>query len=128
MMLAIFDVTMSMPCMGNVVGESFKETLGTREGAVESPHLFNIYICDLRRQLEEQHPRLCKLMHITIAVLLYADDAALPADSAEDLIFSTKIFEEFCNDMHLYIATSKTFITVFSEESDAGVVYDDSSV
>lgn len=56
------------------------------------------------------------------------NDAALPADSLEDLILSMKIFEEFCNDMHLYIAITKTFLTIFHHETDAGVVYDDNSV
>lgn len=95
MLLAIFDITVSIPCIGHLIGDSFKESLGTREGAVESPHLFNIYISDLRRRHEEMHPNLCKLLHITIAVLLYADDAALPADSLDDLSLSVRIFEDF---------------------------------
>ena len=31
----------------------------------------------LRERLEAEHPKLCKLMHLTIAILLYADDAAI---------------------------------------------------
>jgi hypothetical protein len=104
-LLSIYDMTVSIPCVGRLIGDRFKESLGTREGAVESPHLFNIYISDLRRRLGEGHPRLCKLLHITIAILLYADDAALPADSVDDLLLSMEIFEQFCNDMHLFIAT-----------------------
>ena len=103
LLLSIFDATVSILCIGSLVRAKFRESLGTREGAVESPHLFNIYIGDLRQRLEQQHPRLCQLMHITIAVLLYADDAALPADTAEDLALSASIFEQFCNDMHLYV-------------------------
>ena len=54
--------------------------------------------------MEEQHPRLCKLIHITIAILL-----SLPVDPA-DLTLSARIFVEVCKDMHLYIATPKTFM------------------
>eukprot|EP00973_Karenia_brevis_P077291 10735822-Karenia_brevis.AAC.1 len=87
-----------------------------------------MYVGDLRRRLEMRHPRLCTLLHLTISVLLYADDAALPADSAEDLGVSMAIFEEFCNDMHLYIATGKTWLTVFCNTSDTGVVYSNGNV
>jgi hypothetical protein len=128
MLLAIFDMTTSIPCVGHLVGDRFQESRGTREGAVESPHLFNIYISDLRRRLEETHPRLCKLFHVTIAILLYADDAALPADTLDDLLMSVKIFEGFCNDMKLYIATAKTHITVFHGDADNGIIYRDGSV
>jgi hypothetical protein len=99
--------------------------MGTREGAAESPHLFNMYIGELRRRLEEQRPRLCMLAHIAVAVLLYADDAAIPADSAEDLAIAASIVEGFCNDMHLFISTGKSFITVFHSEQDDGVTYYD---
>jgi hypothetical protein len=128
LILSIFDVTMSVPCIGKCVGKSFKESMGTREGAVESPHLFNAYIGDLRGRLERLHPRLCKLLHITIAVLLYADDAALPADSAEDLELSAKIFEEFCNDMRLYISVGNTFFTVFNNPNYDHVTYSEGCV
>ena len=123
MLLSIFDATVSVLCIGTLLGKRFRETLGTREGAVEPPHLFNIYIGDLRRRLEQQHPRLCQLMHITVAILLYADDAALPADTAEDLALSARIFEEFCNDMRLYVSVPKTFVTVFHDTSDDEVKY-----
>ena len=36
----------------------------------------------------------CKLLDVLIPATLYADDAALPADSAEDLQISAQIFEQ----------------------------------
>ena len=128
LLLTIFDMTTSVLCIDNLVGESFQETLGTREGAVESPHLFNVYIDGLRNRLEIQHQRLCKLLNITIAVILYADDAVLPADSPEDLEASAKIFEEFCNDMRLYISVGKTYLMVFHNSDDDQVKYQDGTV
>ena len=104
------------------------ETLGVREGAVESPHAFNAYIDGLRTQLETQHPQLCRLMGITIAILLYADDAALPADSEEDLQRAAAIFEDFCNLHRLFVSTPKSFVTVFHNASDTGVQYDSDKV
>ena len=44
-------------------------------------------------------------MGCTIAILLYADDAAIPADSIEDLKLAARIAEEFFNDSQLYSAS-----------------------
>eukprot|EP00973_Karenia_brevis_P058289 8114875-Karenia_brevis.AAC.1 len=66
-----------------MISKSFQERLGVREGAVESPHQFNAYMGNLRSRLEAQNHDLCKLADVIICVILYADDAALPADSAE---------------------------------------------
>ena len=67
-------------------------------------------------------------MGVMIALLLYADDAALPADSAEDLQLLASLFEEFCNESRLFISTPKTFVTVFHPATDPGVVYNQDSV
>ena len=99
-----------------------------REGAVESPHAFNMYVGDLRQKIEAAHPRLCKLMGVIVAVILYADDAAIPADSPEDLQLAADIFQDFCNSHRLFIATSKTFVTVFHPVGDTGVVFQDGQV
>ena len=53
-----------------------------------------------------------------IAVLLYADDAALPADSIEDLALSTRILEDFCNEYRLFVSVPKSFITVFHHKEE----------
>ena len=67
-------------------------------------------------------------MHVSIANLLYADDAAIPADSPEDLVAFAAAVGCFCNDMHLFISTAKNFISAFQHDSDPGVVYDGESV
>ena len=120
-MLAILDLTRTIVCIGGLLGHPFQDVLGVREGAVESPHAFNMYIDGLRSHLEAVHPHLCRLLGFTIAVILYADDAALPADSEEDLQRMATLFEQFCNDHRLFISTPKTFVTVFHQPSDHGV-------
>ena len=57
-------------------------------------------------------------------MLLYADDAALPADSVEDLQLAAQILEAFCNRHRLFIAVPKTYVTVFHNSDDTSVVYD----
>ena len=128
LVMSMFELTRSAVVRGANMSDSFLEQRGTREGSVEGPHQFNVFISPLRERLESQHHRLCQLMSVTIAVLLYADDAAIPADSAEDLALSARILEQFCNDSQLFISTSKTFLTVFHHESDDGVEYKDQTV
>ena len=60
---------------------------------------------------------------MVLAVVLYADDAAIPADSAEDLQLAAAILEEFCNEHRLFVATPKTFVTVFHPPDDEHVLY-----
>eukprot|EP00973_Karenia_brevis_P037338 5147057-Karenia_brevis.AAC.1 len=74
------------------------------------------------------HPRLCKLLHLTVTILLYADDAAIPADSEEDLQLAAEIFEQYCNEHHLFISVPKTVVTVFHPVSSDAVQYSDGSV
>ena len=68
------------------------------------------------------------MLGIIIVALLYADDAALPADNPEDLQASAMLFEHFCNAPRLFISLPKTFITVFHDVSDEGVQYQDGKV
>ena len=95
LLLAIFDLSYAVPCIGRLVGHKIAEQLGVREGAVESPHLFNLYVSPLRQRLLDLHPRQCQMLHMTVAVLMYADDAALPAYTIEDLRLSARMFEDF---------------------------------
>jgi len=67
-------------------------------------------------------------MGVTIAIILYADDAALPADSPEDLQLLASLFERYCNDNRLFIAVPKTFVTVFHPTADKQVIYRDNRV
>lgn len=126
--LATLDATISILCIGKLVGRPFKEKSGVREGAVESPHQFSMYINDAKAALEARHPRLCKLLDVTIALLMYADDAAIPADTAEDLQLAVEIFESFCNDSKLFISVPKTYLTIFHAPDDDSVRYVDEEV
>jgi hypothetical protein len=126
--LAILDSTLSAVCAGSTISKWFKESRGTREGAVESPHMFNMYIADLRGSLEREQPRLCTMMGCIIAILLYADDAAIPADSLEDLQLAASIPEAFFNESQLYVSVQKSFVTIFHNKIDKGVYYQDGDV
>ena len=87
-----------------------------------------MFIAPATEYLQRLNPRLCYLLDVAIPLLLYADDAEIPADSAENLQVAASIFEEFRNDHRLFISTEKTSVTVFHDESDKGVRYNAQSV
>ena len=62
-------------------------------------------------------------MGYSFALLLYADDGAIPADSLDDLQMAADIFVEYCNIHRLFISVPKTCFTVFHTEADNGVAY-----
>eukprot|EP00973_Karenia_brevis_P012053 1636458-Karenia_brevis.AAC.1 len=63
----MFDLTISILKIGHLLGKPFLETLGVREGGVEFPILFSIYIDSLRTKLETEHPRLCRMWQLSMA-------------------------------------------------------------
>jgi len=128
LLCAIFECTRSIVYLGTLISHPFVEKLGVREGAVESPHLFNAYIDPIRQRLEAENPNLCSLLGVTLAILLYADDAALPADDIVSLQRSLDIFTSFCNEHRLYISVPKSSITVFHACNDSNVDYQNGSV
>lgn len=128
LILAIYDTTVSVLHNGRLVSQGFRETRGTCEGAVEPPHFFNMYISGLQDKIERESPNVCVLMGVAIAIILYADDAAIPANSLEDLQNACRVLEAICNEHQLSIATAKTFLTVFHHEDDRGVVYETGTV
>ena len=87
------------------------------------PHLFNAYIDPLRRRLESENPCLCKLFGIALAIVLYADEAARPADDLASLQRSLDILVSYCNEHRLYISVPKSFITIFHAENDPSIEY-----
>ena len=64
------------------------------------------------------------MLDVTVALLLFADDAATPVDSAQDMQLAASISEKFCNESHLFISVPKTFLTIFHPADDHGVTYD----
>ena len=59
--------------------------VGIKQGCVISPCLFSMYIADLLEWIAKHGCRGVMLHDAWVRVLLYADDGALLARSAEDL-------------------------------------------
>ena len=91
-----------------------KCNIGTRQGDVNSPSIFNLYINDLIGHLRKT----CNGVFITtdipdILCLLFADDVACGADTVHNLQLQLNAVSEFCNISGMSVNLSKTEIMVF---------------
>ena len=102
MMLAILDLTSGIVCIGQLVGKPFQELLGVREGAVESPHAFSMYIGGLRTKLESAHP---------YAVCL---ESLSQYCSTPMMQHSLQTAQRICNSSHHCLKSSETSLNFSS--------------
>ena len=95
-------------------GSPFSINLGVRQGCVLSPILFNIFLCDLAKTLQELGgaPTLDAL---NISSLFWADDLVLFSEDEEGLQRMLNILENYCRDNHLLVNTKKTKCMIFNK-------------
>lgn len=103
-------------CAVNVNGNLtpfFKNVIGTKQGDLSSPNLFNAFLQSLLKELEESHLGIKIDEDLTISVLAYADDILLMADSSENLQRLTDIVHGWATKWHMVVNTSKTKAVIF---------------
>ena len=100
--------------------ESFPVTVGTRQGCNLSPPLFNCYINELPRVLNDMSAKQPLLGDLKISCLLYADDLILISKSPDGLQQLITTTEQFCNKWQLTINTSKTKIMTSHKRNTDG--------
>lgn len=111
-----YDVRLAAKVDGEV-GPSFSTTCGVKQGDPLSPLLFGILIDEFEAWLEKYMPgkgvRVGERMMCVLLLLLYADDLALLAESAEELQEELDLLQKFCVARGLTVNTSKTEVVVF---------------
>ncbi len=95
--------------------ELFECGNGVKQGCPASPLLFNLYLDELEKLLEEAAADIdCpRLTGILLAILLFADDIALFSYSASGLQKQLDILSSFCAKRGLTVDVKKTKILVF---------------
>jgi len=85
--------------VNDVDSEWFETKIGLRQGDTLSPLLFNIFINGLVEKVKSTGAG-ARLGEEKIAILLFADDMVLLAESEEELM---RVVEEYCKEWHLEV-------------------------
>ena len=95
---------------------SFKTTKGVRQGCVLSPLLFNLYIADIDKIMEDRNIGGVKIGKIRIWNLAYADDVVLVANNSEAMQDMMSVFRRFLRDIKLELSADKTKMMVINRK------------
>ena len=95
----------------------FPQKRGVMQGNCLSPTLFNIYINELAKTLENSPAPGLSLNNTEIKCLLYADDLVLLSNSKEGLQQLLDHLQQFCQTWALTVNLKKTKIMIFQKRS-----------
>ena len=100
--------------VGGKVSESFEVKMGLRQGCVMSPWLFNMFMDGVVREVYSRVNGMGVKMSVggeeewVLSQLLFADDTALVAESAEQLQCLVSEFERVCKQRKLRVNVNKS--------------------
>ena len=103
--------------IGNKHTRLFPQGREVRQGCSLSPSLFNIYINELTRALEQSAAPGLTLPESEVKCLLFADDQVLLLPTKEGLEQNLDLLHRFCQTWALTVNLSKTKIVVFQKRS-----------
>ncbi len=92
----IYSSCISTVNVNGYLTEKFPINLGVCQGDSLSPTLFGLYINDLAKALNASNKGIFINEDLNIALLLYADDLAIMAESQEHLQTLLNILEKWC--------------------------------
>ncbi|XDV43935.1 hypothetical protein PO909_012319 [Leuciscus waleckii] len=101
--------------IGHKRTEFFTQGRGVRQGCPLSPTLFNIYINELAKLLEESAAPGLTLHDSSIKLLLYADDLVLLSPTEEGLQQNLDTLHQFCQTWALTVNPTKTKVITFQK-------------
>ena len=98
------------------ISEPFPVTSGVKQGCLLSPTLFNLFINSLIVEIESVGLGV-RCGEILLAILMFADDIALLAETEQDLQTLLYSLYSWCNTWLLHINTSKSKVVHFRPKS-----------
>ena len=93
----------------------FQQSRGVRQGCSLSPTLFNIYINELAKTLEQSKTPGIKLADTEVKCLLFADDLVLLSPTKEGLQQHLDLLHKFSQTWALTVNQAKTKIMIFEK-------------
>jgi Reverse transcriptase (RNA-dependent DNA polymerase) len=95
-------------------------TVGVKQGCPLSPTMFGIYIDGLQQHvaqhLPQAGPALDTAPHLRMSLLIYADDTAILANSADELQQLLTCVDDWCSAHGMTISTVKSEVVVFNSQ------------
>ena len=95
--------------------EPYSSSCGLREGASESPMMFNYFINELISELKS---RCDGVKSLGLTAALFADDIAIVSDNRDDMQRSLNVLHEFCRMWRLTVTLDKTKVMVVNRSED----------
>ena len=95
----------------------FPQSRGVRQGCSLSPTLFNIYIDELTKMLEQSTAPGITLTNTEVKCLLFADDLLLLSPTKEGLQQQLDLLHKFSQTWALTVNLTKTKIMIFQKRS-----------
>ena len=99
----------------NFVSPSLKVEKGVKQGCVLSPTLFNLFVNDLKTNLDKVNTEPPMLNNTPVNSLFYADDLVLMSTSKEGLQRALNTLHTFCSNWKLDVNLKKTQAMKFSK-------------
>ena len=100
----------------NEFSREFRIPLGIKQGGINSPDFFGVYIDDICAILRNANIG-CHIYKIFLAMILFADDLCLLAPTRQALNKMIQLCATYCNKYGLAFNASKSKIVVFSKSS-----------
>ena len=107
----------------NGLSKSFTSRCGVKQGDVLSPILFNLYINDLVKNLNETQTDPVVMGDISINSLLYADDIILLSSTESGLQKSLDELNKFCSSWKLDVNKEKSKVIIFNSNGKTHLNY-----
>ncbi len=108
----MYSNTLTSIKLTNGISDSFRTTIGIKQGDGLSPLLFCLYIDDLNTIFNESCDP-CTIGNIRLNHLLYADDLVLFSETKQGLQNSLNKLNEYCIKWKLKINYNKSKVVVF---------------
>jgi hypothetical protein len=109
---------------GGLISNHFTIGIGLRQGCNLSPYLFDLYIDDLSKILDEADIDPVCLMNTNISSLFYADDMLILSNSEAGLQKALDIIAVYCNRWQLVLNPDKSKIVIFNSKlCDSNIEY-----
>ena len=120
---AMYESVRMQVRMRGKLGPAFASDVGVKQGCPLSPLLFGILVDRLEPFLERRCPGAgARLATSLVRALLYADDIALAAESADGLRSMLQALEVFCTANSLFVNTNKSEVVIFGRRWISGAM------